>query len=754
MGRIMLLLEALVYNIIAIIVPCIKLYERKERAVAGGSGKVLLWNGFCAINLLSSIISSYYAIRLGHRTSVDRDGIIMGSTILSSLALVLFDFDGGIDNKDSSSNYDAFIFVGLVVLSGFVFASLSTHAALSSCSTSNVTASSSTTTNTAATAADISPVCYFLRKYHLSLFFWTTVHAFPLVMVDIAIITIIFLFPQSLVELENFGRTIIIYHGIIILQCFLSKQYQEIDAKNVPNNNDSVNHCTSLKNMARNVVTIGEWYLLSTLLSFLFVDFCHGLASSSSTSSFPRPSHWIVSQSGILGCILGCIAATTISSSSSSGKYLRQRSSFIRILLHMLIIIVFTFTWVELALGQLLKYHKKHASEPSMCSSDTFYTYFNASNIIIQKIFWNIQSTQNLPLHLKWIIIFLLTSDDVEVLPLLLRSTSVASDTPSNCPLQPFILNNSGAALMRGWWLIYWAFVLFVTLPIAIVLAQYLLLFKQKHKIHNLVSTGRKLFHFIAVLLFGPVTWYAPSLMTLSYAVALALLVLLESVRYELSVSTSRNLDSDRIFANEVVADTTGKIAAATNISATMKRYNKEVKKMKGSLSMNEFYYAFLDEKDDEEGASLVITHIALLLGCALPQWIATGIASYDGSIKSNGNMLLSLLPYCGILILGVGDSFGAIVGSSRFGRTRWPGSKRTLEGSASMLLSMLLFVGVFYYFSNVPSEQPKKFILCVLSLFLVTLLEASTMQIDNICLPIFGATLLLLFGKNNNNNT
>ncbi len=200
---------------------------------------------------------------------------------------------------------------------------------------------------------------------------------------------------------------------------------------------------------------------------------------------------------------------------------------------------------------------------------------------------------------MRTVFTFLSTSDDVEVLPFMLRSTSAAYDNLSSCPLQPTIMNNSG---------------------VAIILARYLLLLKQKRKIHNLVSTGRKLFHFIAILFFRPVTGYAPSLMTLSYAVALFLLVLLESLRYELSVSTSRNPDSNRSLTDTTMSNT-GKTTTttATHVSATLKRYSKTIKGRQTSLGMNEFYYAFLDEKDGEEVASLVITHIALILGCAIP---------------------------------------------------------------------------------------------------------------------------------------
>ena len=42
---------------------------------------------------------------------------------------------------------------------------------------------------------------------------------------------------------------------------------------------------------------------------------------------------------------------------------------------------------------------------------------------------------------------------------------------------------------------------------------------------------------------------------------------------------------------------------------------------------------------------------------------------------------LAAMLKFAGIISVGVGDAMAAIVGSS-LGRFRWPGTKRTIEGS------------------------------------------------------------------------
>lgn len=230
---------------------------------------------------------------------------------------------------------------------------------------------------------------------------------------------------------------------------------------------------------------------------------------------------------------------------------------------------------------------------------------------------------------------------------------------------------------------------------------------KRKKK---LTVVSRKFFHFVAVALFTPVTAYAPKLMYLSYAIATALLMLVESLRVAI------HTHSDDGNSNHPVQKQTTAI------------------KQSRILGLNEFFETFYDEKDKRatEG-SFVVTHVALIVGCATPLWLCgtrSDIPSFQGS---------SIIPFLGIVSVGVGDSAGAIIGSF-FGKTQWPTSRRTVEGSFAMLVSMIacwLSFGWAFQFDE-GNFNAESIYLDALSIYLpLTILEAVTLQIDNLCLPI-----------------
>ncbi len=50
-----------------------------------------------------------------------------------------------------------------------------------------------------------------------------------------------------------------------------------------------------------------------------------------------------------------------------------------------------------------------------------------------------------------------------------------------------------------------------------------------------------------------------------------------------------------------------------------------------------------------------------------------------------------------GIISVGVGDSAASIVGS-KIGTWKWPGTKRTLEGSIAGLIAQFIFVACLWY--------------------------------------------------------
>lgn len=229
--------------------------------------------------------------------------------------------------------------------------------------------------------------------------------------------------------------------------------------------------------------------------------------------------------------------------------------------------------------------------------------------------------------------------------------------------LVSFLHASEGGDWPRVVWLLYWTVLLVIAFALAPSSAQS-------------VVVARKWFHFVAILLFGPVTLVAPQLMSLSYAIALSLLLVMENLRPWLPTF------------------------------------------------VQDFYKAFLHDEKDRSDNKVVVTHMALIGGCAMPLWIAE-IVGYQGK----------LLPLWGVVCLGVGDSMGAIVGSF-VGKTRWHTcTGRTLEGSLAVWMSMAVSCHLL-----VGNDEP-----WIAAATCVTLLEAWTQQIDNLILPLAGTTLILM---------
>ena len=245
--------------------------------------------------------------------------------------------------------------------------------------------------------------------------------------------------------------------------------------------------------------------------------------------------------------------------------------------------------------------------------------------------------------------------------------------------------------------ILYWILVLAISLPLSTKLVQV------KQEVRSYVSThtviARKYFHGIALLLFLPISAYAPELMTLSYAVAISLLLLIEWIRHNIHHNRHSIINSN-------VLD-------------------------KAFRAINVFYAAFMDEKDIR-GGNVVVTHIFLVLGCALPCWTS----SFLRYLEYDSDLSQFILRIFGVVSIGVGDSIGALIGS-KCGRLRWPGSSRTIEGTLAMILSMLVFLcGV----------QGRVNQTIVVAFVLVSILEAATNQIDNFVLPLAGTASLLIY--------
>ncbi|CAN0060150.1 unnamed protein product, partial [Laminaria digitata] len=112
-------------------------------------------------------------------------------------------------------------------------------------------------------------------------------------------------------------------------------------------------------------------------------------------------------------------------------------------------------------------------------------------------------------------------------------------------------------------------------------------------------TASRKVFHALATVMFLPAIGLEPEFLSLALGAALGVLLALEFLR----------------------------CAGCPPVAAALDVY----------------YGGFLDARD---GGYFVVTHLFLLLGCAVPVWLS-GLA---------GNRL-GVLPYAGVIVLGVGDA-------------------------------------------------------------------------------------------------
>lgn len=132
----------------------------------------------------------------------------------------------------------------------------------------------------------------------------------------------------------------------------------------------------------------------------------------------------------------------------------------------------------------------------------------------------------------------------------------------------------------------------------------------------------------------------------------------------------------------------------------------------------------FIDERDRGE---LILTHLFLLLGLGLPVLMARDDIPGGLAIHT-----------CGISVLAVGDAVASIVGVN-FGKHKWPGSKKSIEGTVGAFFGTFLTLLIIHQFEgaqlNIDFSLETLFSLAISSLF-GALDEAFTSQIDNLTLP------------------
>ncbi|KAJ1976627.1 dolichol kinase [Dimargaris verticillata] len=130
---------------------------------------------------------------------------------------------------------------------------------------------------------------------------------------------------------------------------------------------------------------------------------------------------------------------------------------------------------------------------------------------------------------------------------------------------------------------------------------------------------------------------------------------------------------------------------------------------------------------DDHDAGPAVLSHLYLLLGCAVPLWL--------GLIHPLGSL-------AGVLTLGIGDAVASVVGQ-RWGHHPWLWGRKTVEGTVGFVVSVLVaWRGLLPW---LPGPSTNHWSWTVTSVCVTALVEALTDQNDNLFAPLVLASLVNL---------
>jgi len=162
---------------------------------------------------------------------------------------------------------------------------------------------------------------------------------------------------------------------------------------------------------------------------------------------------------------------------------------------------------------------------------------------------------------------------------------------------------------------------------------------------------------------------------------------------------------------------------------------------------LNVFMRRYLDKRENTERGDLVLTHLYLLVGCAVPLWLELGSSATGAQPSASIDGMDLLRRAAGIILIGVGDAFAAAYGVN-FGKLHWPGSHRTVEGSLAFVVGVIATALTLSLSQTVGTciwqEAEIKAFVCAVALSMF--LEVYTDSIDNLVLPLyFSPTLRIL---------
>lgn len=165
------------------------------------------------------------------------------------------------------------------------------------------------------------------------------------------------------------------------------------------------------------------------------------------------------------------------------------------------------------------------------------------------------------------------------------------------------------------------------------------------------VDTRRKVFHGMMVVMFLPATFVDPCFVGLAFELILAIFLLLDLFRASQLPPLSKPL--------------------------------------------TDFLAPYVDGRDYR--GPVIVSHIFLLIGCAIPLWLSLAAVERLGEAPWEGwevsHRELSMVS--GIICVGMGDAAASLIGR-RFGRRRWCWSGgKSLEGSLAFALAVVLGLAI-----------------------------------------------------------
>lgn len=161
------------------------------------------------------------------------------------------------------------------------------------------------------------------------------------------------------------------------------------------------------------------------------------------------------------------------------------------------------------------------------------------------------------------------------------------------------------------------------------------------------VDTRRKVFHFMMVAMLLPATYVDPTFAALALSLILAIFLLLDLFR-------------------------------ATQLPPLSK-------------ALASFLTPYVDGRDLK--GPVVISHIFLLIGCAIPLWLSLGSLPRTGSAYLRGweVPIREVSMVSGVICVGMGDAAASLIGR-RFGRRKWLwGGGKSIEGSMAFATAVAI---------------------------------------------------------------